>query len=107
MRAVGSDLRMDDYSAVGRTTHLAARMEQIAAPETITLTPATLARAGGFIVVKSLGATPVKGLAKPIEVYEPRVRFSSSGARRRALIWGSTASPSGWSKRSRAGRPRS
>ena len=31
VRAIGSDLRMD-YSAVGQTTHLAARMEQLATP---------------------------------------------------------------------------
>ena len=31
VRAIGSDLRMD-YTAVGQTTHLAARMEQLAAP---------------------------------------------------------------------------
>src|SRR6266851_578767 len=31
VRAVGSDLRMD-YTAVGQTTHLAARMEQLAPP---------------------------------------------------------------------------
>ena len=29
VRAIGSDLRMD-YTAVGQTTHLAARMEQLA-----------------------------------------------------------------------------
>jgi len=37
VRSMGSDLRMD-YSAVGRTTHLAARMEQLAAPGGIQLT---------------------------------------------------------------------
>ena len=31
VRAIGSDLRMD-YTAVGQTTHLAARMEQLAEP---------------------------------------------------------------------------
>ena len=31
VRAIGSDLHMD-YTAVGQTTHLAARMEQLAAP---------------------------------------------------------------------------
>ena len=31
MRSIGSDLRMD-YTAVGQTTHLAARMEQLAVP---------------------------------------------------------------------------
>ena len=36
VRAIGSDLHMD-YTAVGQTTHLAARMEQMAAPGTILL----------------------------------------------------------------------
>ena len=31
VRAIGNDLHMD-YSAVGQTTHLAARMEQLATP---------------------------------------------------------------------------
>src|SRR5262249_45032374 len=34
VRAIGNDLHMD-YSAVGETTHLAARMEQLAMPGTI------------------------------------------------------------------------
>src|SRR5438309_2196053 len=69
VRAIRSDLHMD-YSAVGQTTHIAARMEQIAAPETVTLTPTTLALAEGFVEVKSLGPTPVKGLTEPLEVFE-------------------------------------
>jgi class 3 adenylate cyclase len=46
VRAIGSDLHMD-YTAVGQTTHLAARMEQIADPGAIVITPETLALAGG------------------------------------------------------------
>jgi class 3 adenylate cyclase len=38
VRSIGSDLRMD-YSAVGRTTHLAARMEQLATPGSILIAP--------------------------------------------------------------------
>src|SRR5215831_7199986 len=41
VRAIGSDLHMD-YTAVGQTTHLAARMEQLASPGTIRLTADTL-----------------------------------------------------------------
>ena len=41
VRAIGSDLRMD-YTPVGQTTHLAARMEQLAAPGRIRLTAETL-----------------------------------------------------------------
>jgi class 3 adenylate cyclase/tetratricopeptide (TPR) repeat protein len=69
VRAIGSDLHMD-YTAVGQTTHLAARMEQIADPGTVLVTPATLALAEGFVEVKALGPTPVKGLSEPIDVYE-------------------------------------
>ena len=69
MRAIGSDLHVD-YTAVGQTTHLAARMEQIAKPGTILLTPETLALAEGFVQVTSRGPVPVKGLAAPIEIFE-------------------------------------
>src|SRR5882672_1743305 len=37
VRSVGSDLRMD-YTAVGKTTHLAARMEQLAPPGAVYVT---------------------------------------------------------------------
>ena len=69
VRTVGSDLRMD-YSAVGQTTHLAARMEQLATPGSIRLTAATLGLAEGYIGVKALGPVPVKGLGAPVDVYE-------------------------------------
>src|SRR5262249_29899843 len=39
VRAIGNDLHME-YSAIGETTHLAARMEQLAPPGTIRLTAA-------------------------------------------------------------------
>src|SRR5438552_8320780 len=69
VRAIGSDLRMD-YSAVGQTTHLAARMEQLATPGSIRLTPETLRLAEGLIQVTALGPVPVRGLADPVEVFE-------------------------------------
>src|SRR5499426_907443 len=69
VRSIGSDLRMD-YTAVGQTTHLAARMEQLAAPGSTRLTGDTLRLAEGFIDVKALGPVPVRGLAEPVEVYE-------------------------------------
>jgi len=69
VRSIGSDLRMD-YSAVGQTTHLAARMEQMAKPDSILITPDVLRLAEGFVVVSSLGTRTVKGLSEPIELYE-------------------------------------
>jgi class 3 adenylate cyclase/tetratricopeptide (TPR) repeat protein len=69
VRSIGSDLRMD-YTAVGQTTHLAARLEQLATPGSIRLTAGTLRLAEGFVEVTSLGPVPVKGLPKPVEVFE-------------------------------------
>ncbi len=69
VRTIGSDLRMD-YTAVGQTTHLAARMEQLALPGTIRLTAETLRLAEGFVQVKPLGPIPMKGVAEPVEVFE-------------------------------------
>jgi class 3 adenylate cyclase len=69
VRAIGSDLHMD-YTAVGQTTHLAARMEQMALPGSILMTAATFNLAEGFIQVRPLGSLPVRGLTGPMEVYE-------------------------------------
>jgi class 3 adenylate cyclase len=86
VRAIGSDLRMD-YSAVGQTTHLAARMEQLAPPSTIRLTAETLALVEGLVEVRALGPVPVKGVAEPVEVFElaaaaaSRTRLQAAAAR--------------------------
>jgi class 3 adenylate cyclase/tetratricopeptide (TPR) repeat protein len=69
VRAIGSDLHMD-YTAVGQTTHLAARMEQLANGGKSYLTADTLRLAEGYIEVNPLGPVPVKGLETPIEIYE-------------------------------------
>jgi tetratricopeptide (TPR) repeat protein len=59
-----------DYTAVGETTHLAARMEQAARPGTVLIAPVTRDLVEGFVVVKPLGPVPVKGRSEPVEVYE-------------------------------------
>src|SRR5262245_6739768 len=69
VRAIGNDLHMD-YSAVGLTTVLAARMEQLATPGSILLTAATLRLVEGMVRVTSLGPVPVKGVDEPVEVFE-------------------------------------
>jgi class 3 adenylate cyclase/tetratricopeptide (TPR) repeat protein len=69
VRAIGNDLHMD-YSAVGETTVLAARMEQMATPGSIRLTAGTLGLVEGLVQVNALGPVPVKGLSEPVEVCE-------------------------------------
>jgi class 3 adenylate cyclase/tetratricopeptide (TPR) repeat protein len=69
MRSISSDLRMD-YTAVGQTTHLAARMEQLASPGVTLLGPATRAMVEGLVDLRDGGIRPVKGLGEPLPVYE-------------------------------------
>src|SRR5262249_36328794 len=69
VRAIGSDLRID-YTAVGQTTHLAARMEQLAEPGTIVIAPKTLSLAEDRVQVMPLGSMSIRGLAEPMDVYE-------------------------------------
>jgi class 3 adenylate cyclase len=69
VRAIGSDLHVD-YTAVGQTTHLAARLEQLARPGSTLLAADTLGLAEGYVEVNALGPLPIRGLETPVEVYE-------------------------------------
>src|SRR6266536_635692 len=69
VRAIRNDLSMD-YTAVGQTAHLAARMEQIATPGSILVTADVIRLVEGYVEIKSIGTVPVKGLRTPIDVYE-------------------------------------
>jgi class 3 adenylate cyclase/tetratricopeptide (TPR) repeat protein len=66
---IGDDLRMD-YTAVGNTTHLAARMQAIAEPGTILITEATHRLVEGHIYSESLGQIEVKGQRQPVVTYK-------------------------------------
>ncbi len=87
VRTIGSDLHMD-YTAVGQTTHLAARLEQLAAPGTALMSAEALRLAEGYVQVKSVGPVNVKGLSQPVDVYEligagsARTRLQAAGSPR-------------------------
>jgi tetratricopeptide (TPR) repeat protein len=76
-----------DYTAVGQTTHLAARMEQLARPGTVLMTADTLRLCEGYVEVNPLGPVPIKGLGAPVDVYEilragpARSRLQAAAAR--------------------------
>jgi class 3 adenylate cyclase/tetratricopeptide (TPR) repeat protein len=59
------DMRFD-----GVATHIAKRVESLAAPGTILVTRDTLALAKGFVRVKTIGSVPLRGIAGPVEIYE-------------------------------------
>src|SRR3954454_8356417 len=67
--SISNDLYVE-YSAIGPTTHLAARMEQLAVPGTACLTVETLRLVEGLVDVQPLGRIPVRGFPQPIEAFE-------------------------------------
>ena len=69
VRSIGNDLRMD-YSAVGQTTHLAGRLEQLSTPGSILITADCLRLAEGYVETKSLGPVALKGAPTPVVVHE-------------------------------------
>jgi class 3 adenylate cyclase/tetratricopeptide (TPR) repeat protein len=79
VRSMSHD-RHREYAAVGRTTHLAARMQQEAPPDTIRLTAATVQLVEGLVRVKAVGPVSGRGLAAPMAVFE---LLGASGMRRR------------------------
>jgi class 3 adenylate cyclase/tetratricopeptide (TPR) repeat protein len=72
---IGDDLRMD-YTAVGDTTNLAARLQQLARPGSVVISAATHRLVSGFFESLDLGEVPVKGRApaRAFEVLRPRGR---------------------------------
>jgi predicted ATPase/class 3 adenylate cyclase len=83
---IGDDLRMD-YTAQGHTVGLAARMEQVAAANTICVSEPTERLVSGYFELRDLGASSVKGASEPVRVFElegigpAQTRFEISRAR--------------------------
>ena len=67
--SIGDDLRMD-YTAIGDSVNLAARVESTARPGTVRVSNSTYQRAIGHFEFKSLGMVKVKGKETPLDVYE-------------------------------------
>ena len=83
---VGGGTRQEQL-ALGETPNLAARLQGMAAPNTLVISAATLQLLGGFFTSQSLGPSLLKGLAQPVEVYQV---LHESMARSRLEAVGST-----------------
>jgi class 3 adenylate cyclase/tetratricopeptide (TPR) repeat protein len=66
---IGDDLRMD-YTAVGDTTNLAARLQQLAEPGTVVISEVTHRLVAGFFDTQDLGEHIVKGHSEPVRAFE-------------------------------------
>src|SRR5262249_44673548 len=59
-----------EYAPVGHVTNLAARMQTLAPAGSIAASEATRQLCEGYFEFRALGATTVKGLKAPVQVYE-------------------------------------
>lgn len=67
--SIGSDLRMD-YTAVGDTTNVAARLQQVADPGRIVISEGTHRLVGGYFHTRPLGELALKGKVEPVRAWE-------------------------------------
>jgi class 3 adenylate cyclase len=67
--SIGSDLRMD-YTAVGDTTNVAARLQQVGEPGKVTISESTHRLVRGYFDTHPLGAIHLKGKAEPVAAWE-------------------------------------
>jgi class 3 adenylate cyclase/tetratricopeptide (TPR) repeat protein len=76
-----------EYTPIGHTTNLASRMQTAAPVGAIAVSEVTRRLCEGYFILKPLGATRVKGLSQPVNVYEVtglgplRARFQRAAVR--------------------------
>src|SRR6202008_3973218 len=70
VRTLTSAAGRAEYTPIGHTANLAARMQVIAPTGSIAITEHTRRLVEGYFQLKSRGPTRVKGLTEPINVYE-------------------------------------
>ena len=75
--AIGDDLRMD-YTAIGDTTNLAARMESLAQPGSILVSENTYGNISSYFEFESLGKLEIKGKELRQEAYALKAYLSKS-----------------------------
>lgn len=70
LRSVRKDDLHTDYVPVGDSTNLASRLESVATPGSIVVSEATYQLVEGYFACKPLGAAQLKGINKPVNIYE-------------------------------------
>src|SRR5579863_9369810 len=70
VRSITTGAGQTEYTPIGHTTNLAARMQTAAPVGSVAVSEATRKLCEGYFILKPLGATRVKGVGEPVNVYE-------------------------------------
>jgi adenylate cyclase len=73
VRSIQTSEGHTEYTPIGHSTSLAARMQALAPVGSIAATDTTRKLCEGYFTFKRLGPTVVKGVSEPVEVYEVTV----------------------------------
>ena len=66
--------------ALGDTPNIAARLQGLAAPDTVVISAATQRLIQGYFTCHALGVQTLKGVATPLQVYSGRARHRGAAA---------------------------
>jgi class 3 adenylate cyclase/tetratricopeptide (TPR) repeat protein/ribosomal protein L40E len=70
VRSITTGTGQVEYTPIGHTTNLASRMQTLANPGSTVIAESTRKLVEGYFALKPLGASRVKGLAEPVNLYE-------------------------------------
>ena len=70
VRSIHTGAGQTEYTPIGHTTNLASRMQSAAPVGSVAVSETTRKLCEGYFVLKPLGATKVKGVGDPVNVYE-------------------------------------
>src|SRR6516225_1738140 len=70
VRSLKTGIGQAEYTPIGHSTSLAARLETLAAPGSNVISSSTRRLVEGYFQVKALGKTTVKGVGEPVELFE-------------------------------------
>ncbi|MBV8770744.1 MAG: AAA family ATPase [Deltaproteobacteria bacterium] len=87
VRSIQTSAGHAEYTPIGHSTSLAARLQALAAPGSTVISSSTQKFVEGYFQLRSLGPTTLKGVSEPIEVFEViglgplRTRFQAAARR--------------------------
>jgi predicted ATPase/class 3 adenylate cyclase len=70
VRSIATGDGKSEYTPIGHTANLAARMQTLANPGSTVIAESTRKLVEGYFTLRSLGASRIKGVADPVEVFE-------------------------------------
>ena len=70
LRSIKTDEARTEYTAIGHSTSLAARLQALATPGSIAITEPVSKLVEGYFALKAMGPARIKGVSEPVNLFE-------------------------------------